>query len=72
MLMRIKRMLFSLQLSLKFQVHGSVHRITIYISNQLDVTFSFFTLFLQLYMFRAFLAHIQELICCIGSYWLDK
>jgi hypothetical protein len=33
---------------------------------------SFFTLFLQLYMFRAFLAHLQELVCCIGSCWLDK
>jgi hypothetical protein len=44
------------------------------ISNQLDVTFiKFFrTLFLQLYMFRAFLVHLQELVCCIGSCWLDK
>jgi hypothetical protein len=40
-------------------VYGSVHRITMCISGQLDVTFSkFFTLFMQLYMFQAFLAHI--------------
>jgi hypothetical protein len=32
----------------------------------------FFTLFLQLYMCRAFLDHLQKLICCIGSCWLDK
>jgi hypothetical protein len=50
-----------------------VHRITIYISNQLYVTFSkFFTSFLQLYMFRTFLAHLLELVCCIGCRWLDK
>jgi hypothetical protein len=33
---------------------------------------SFFTLFLQLYMFRAFLAHLQELICCIGGLRLKR
>jgi hypothetical protein len=45
----------------------------IHISNHLDVTFSIIsTLFLQLYTFRAFLAHLQELICCTGSCWLDK
>jgi hypothetical protein len=37
----------------------------VYICNQLDVTFSkFFTLFLQLYMFRVFLAHLQECRQC--------
>jgi hypothetical protein len=44
-----------------------------YISNQLDVTFSkLFQLFLQLYLFRAFLALLQDLVFCIGSCWLDK
>jgi hypothetical protein len=33
---------------------------------------SFLTLFLQLYMFRVFLAHLQDLVCYIGSCWLDK
>jgi hypothetical protein len=45
---------------------------TVYIY-YIDVTFSkFFTSFLQLYMFRAFLAHLQELFCCAGSCRFDE
>jgi hypothetical protein len=53
----------------EFWVRGSVHCITVSISNQLDVTLLSF-LFWQLYMFRAFFAHLQELIYCMGSRWL--
>jgi hypothetical protein len=43
--------------------------VAIPISNQLDVTLLSF-LFWQLYMFRAFFAHLQESIYCMGSRWL--
>jgi hypothetical protein len=44
-----------------FQVHGSVHRVSIRKRAQLDVTLYRFILSIKyLYMFRAFLAHLQE------------
>jgi hypothetical protein len=39
------------------------------ISNQPDVTLLSF-LFWQLYMFRAFFAHLQDLMYCMDSRWL--
>jgi hypothetical protein len=40
------------------------------VTNYMSLSVSFFTLFLQLYMFRAFRVARQGLVCCLGSCWL--
>jgi hypothetical protein len=54
-----------------FSVHGSVHHkivhIYIYICVQLDVTLILLFYLKHFYVFRAFLAHHQEILYCLVS-----
>jgi hypothetical protein len=66
-------LIYTLFIKIKIYFLGLCFRASYYniYNKQLYDTF-FSCFYFSNYMFRAFLAHLQELIYCMGSCWLNK